>query len=375
MNQSIHTEKPDAFDIFLSIQLKIAIAILGTVTLSFLLVPLVVLPLVNRMLKNMPGFSGRIRSMRLNLFKSSVTLYGLSIVKKNQLVPVAFFTQDAMTLSLRVYKRRLLMDAKLNNFTVNLVKGMKEDDSQLSLDQAWIEMAKKLLKFNISRLHIENGSTHFRTYHTRPQVDIVISNIKLQAEKLNIRSSEENLLPADIKLSASIHGGSVFLDGKLNPRNPVPTFDLNMELKGLRLEEVNNALLAYADVDVSRGIFSMSAELAAKKRKISGYIKPAIQDVKLFNWKSDKRSSLKKIAKELFLDGVLSLFKNHKSDQVATKIVIDGEINGPEVRMWSIVGCMFFNAFVESLLPHVEDSVSIETVGFVDKNCNKKKEC
>jgi len=281
-----------------------------------------------------------------------------------------FFSLDNMSISLRIFKRKLLADISVDNFNVNLVKGMEDDDSQLGLDKAWIEFAKQLLFLNISRLQVENGSTHFRTYHTTPPIDIFVDNIKLVAEDLNIRSSPLDQLPADVHLSAHIHGGTLKVDGTMNPRNPVPTFDVNAELQGLNLAEINSLLLAYADIDVNRGTFSMSAELAAKERKISGYVKPMVKDLKLFNWKQDKKGGLRKMIKELFIDGVVSLFKNQRSDQLATKVVIDGEITGPDVSLWSVVGCMLCNAFVESLLPHVENTISIDSVGNVqDQKC------
>jgi len=361
---------PDFFDKYLNVLLKISIAILGIVTFSFLLIPLVVLPLVNKKLKNMPDFGGKIKSIRLNLFDASITIKGISLAKKNRQIPVIFFSLDHMSISLRIFKRKLLADISVDNFNINLVKGVEDDDSQLGLDKAWIEFAKQLLFLNISRLQIENGSTHFRTYHTTPPVDIFVDNIKLVAEDLNIRSSPTDQLPADIHLSAHIHGGILKVDGTMNPRNPVPTFDVNAELQGLNLAEINSLLLAYADIDVNRGTFSMSAELAAKERKISGYVKPMVKDLKLFNWKQDKKGGLRKMIKELFIDGVVSLFKNQRSDQLATKVVIDGEITGPDVNLWSVVGCMLCNAFVESLLPHVENTISIDSVGNVqDQKC------
>jgi hypothetical protein len=375
MDNSTTTKSPDGLDKFLTLLLKISIALLGIITLSFLFIPFLVLPLVNKKLKNMPDFGGNIKSIRLNLFDASVTVMGISLIKKNLQVPVMFFSLDHLSISLRVFKRKLLADISVDNFNVNLVKGVKDDDSQLRVDKAWIEMAKQLLFLNISRLQINNGSTHFRTYHTTPPVDIFIDNIKLVAEDLNIRSSPTDQLPADLHLSANIHGGILQVDGTMNPRNPVPTFDINAELQGLNLAEINSLLLAYADIDVSRGTFSMSSELAAKERKISGYVKPVVKDLKLFNWKEDKKSSLKKMIKELFIDGVVSLFKNQRSDQLATKVVIDGEITGPDVNLWSVVGCMLCNAFVESLLPHVENSISIDSVGNVQgQKCGRKPE-
>lgn len=374
-NATTH-KSTDAFDTFLTIQLKIAIAILGIITLSFLIIPLIILPRINKKLHGMPDFSGHIKSIRLNLFDASISIKGMSLVKKNHRVPVVFFSQDHLVLALRIYKRRLLADIEVDNFNVNLVKGVKDEDSQMSLDKAWLELAKKLMVLNINRLQIENGSTHFRTFHTSPQVDVYVDNIKLVLENLNIRSSPENQLPADIRLSTNIHGGTLTLYGTLNPRNPIPTFDVNAELQGLHLEEINSALLAYANVDVTRGEFNMSAEVAAKDRKIAGYVKPMIKDLKLFNWKSDKRNSLRKVVKELFIDGVVALFKNQRNDQLATKIIIDGEISGPDVKLWPVVGCMLFNAFIESLLPHIENTVTIESVGNMDnRSCGGDPKC
>ena len=360
----------DAFDTFLMVQLRIAIALVGVISLSFITIPLIILPLVNRVLKAMPDLSGHIKKITLNLWDGTVNIYGMSIEKKNQLVPVAFFTHEHMKLSLRITKRRLVADWYLNNFCINLVKGIRDEDSQLGVNDAWMNLARKMLKLSISRLEAENGNIHFRTYYTSPQAHVEMTDIHLVAENLNIGTKEENVLPADMTLTAKLHGGNLKLDGKLNPRSPVPTFDANFEMTGLRLEEINSVLLAFAKIDVSRGVFNMSSEIAAKNRRISGYIKPVIQDIKLFNWKADKKSSVKKIIKELFIDGVVSLFKNHKHDQLATKIVIDGEIQGPSVNVWSIIGCMFFNAFVESLLPHIEDTVTIQSVGqTTDRSC------
>ena len=280
---------PDFFDKYLNVLLKISIAILGIITFSFLLMPFVVLSLVNKKLRNMPDFGGKIKSMRLNLFDASITIKGISLAKKNMQIPVMFFSLDHMSISLRIFKRRLLADISVDNFNINLVKGIKEDDSQLGLDKAWIEFAKQLFFLNISRLQIENGSTHFRTYHTVPPVDICVDNIKLVAEDLNIRSTPTDLLPANVHLSALVHGGILKLDGTMNPRNPVPTFDVNAELHGLNLAEINSLLLAYADIDV--------------KYSIRSNIRYNSQDIFIKTW-IEKHSGIKTIfSYEFYVDG------------------------------------------------------------------------
>lgn len=359
----------------LTFLLKTAFALLCIITFAYILVPYVVRPWINKKLKKMPDFGGTIKKIKLHVFDASIEVQGLTLIKQNGRIPVAFFTLDKLHLAIRVYKRRLLADISVHSFSVNLVKGMEEEDSQLNLDKAWLEMARKMMFLNINRLDIENGVTHFRTYYTEPKIDVLMDNIKVVVKDLNVRSSALDPLPADISLTAHIHGGNLSLEGTMNPRNPVPTFDLNAELHDLRLEEINDVLLFFAGIDVSRGTLSFSSELAAKDRQIKGYVKPVVKDLKMFNWKSDRRDSFKKIVKELFIDGLVGIFKNRKSDQLATKLNIDGEITDPNINIWAAVGCIICNAFVESLLPQIEGSISINDVGgSAGTSCLGKKE-
>lgn len=365
----------DTVDTLLNILFKLAFFVGCVATLAFLWVPYIVVPLVNRKLARMPDFGGNIRRLYLNVFDASISMSDMRIAKKEEFVPVGFLTLDRIHVAIRVYKRKMLIDVSIHSFGINLVKGLDEHHSQMNLNKAWLDFIRSLMILNINRLEVENGMAHFHTYHTEPNIDVFMDNIKITIKDLDVRPRKGDPLPSDIMLSAHIHGGELAINGTLAPMSASPTFDINAELHGLQLVEMNNALLVLAGMDVSRGELSFSAEVAAKDRKLTGYVKPVVKDLKMFNWKTDRRDSFKKIVKELFVDGMVGLFKNHRKDQVATKINIDGELTDPSVNLWSAIGCVLCNAFVQSIMPQVEDSITIDSVGKVEKkSCFGEKE-
>lgn len=369
------TKPTDTLDTLLNVLFKLGFFLGCVATLAFLWVPFILVPLINRKLARMPDFGGNIRRLYLNVFDASLSLHDLRIAKKEEFVPVGYLTLDRIHVAIRVYKRKMLIDVSIRSFGINLVKGLDEEHSQMYLNKAWYDFINSLMLLNINRLEVENGMAHFRTYHTEPNIDVFMDNIKMTIKDLDVRARARDPLPSDISMTAHIHGGEFKLNGTLAPLSAYPTFDLNAELHGLQLVEINSVLLYFAGMDVSRGELSFSTELASKDRKLTGYVKPVVKDLKMFNWRTDRRNSFKKILKELFVDGMVGLFKNHRKDQVATKIVIDGELTAPGISLWSAIGCVLCNAFVQSILPQVENSVSIDSVGHSDKtSCFGEKE-
>ena len=341
---------------------------LGAVaTLAFLWVPLVLVPLLNRKMRRMPDFGGRIRRLYVNVFDATFSIHDLRIAKKEEFVPVGFLTFDHIHVALRVYKRKMLVDIRIRSCGVNLVRGIDEPHSQLRLNKAWMDFIRSLMRLNVNRLEVENGVARFHTYHTEPKIEVLMDNIKITVKDLDMLARAGDPLPSDVTMTAHIHGGELSLNGTMAPLARYPTFDLNAELHGLQLTEINNVLLVLAGMDVSRGELSFSAELASKERKLWGYVKPVVTDLKMFSRKSDRHGSFKKMVKELLVDGLVGIFKNRHKNQVGTKITIDGEITDPDINLWSAIGCVLRNAFVQSIIPQVENSVTIDHTGAVSK--------
>jgi hypothetical protein len=192
-------------------------------------------------------------------------------------------------------------------------------------------------------------------------VDILASDIQIIAENLSNAKREKNALPSTAQASAKVYDGDVTLNMKLNPLNRVPTFDMNTKMTAVSINKLNDFLRAYGNFDVEKGTISLYTEAAAKDGKISGYTKPIIKDLKVASWKEDKDKPLKFVW-ESIVEAVGWVLTNKNKDQVATRAEFVGRSDNPDIDIWSLIGQLLRNAFIEALYPALENSVSISTV-------------
>ena len=149
---------------------------------------------------------------------------------------------------------------------------------------------------------------------------------------------------------------------KLNPLSKVPTFDMNTKMTAVNLVKLNDFLKAYGNFDVEKGSISLYTEAAAKNGKITGYTKPIIKYLKVASWKEDKDNPIKFLWESL-VEAVGWVLTNKNKDQVATRAEFVGRADKPDIDVWSLIGQLLRNAFIEALYPALENSVSIGSVG------------
>jgi hypothetical protein len=169
------------------------------------------------------------------------------------------------------------------------------------------------------------------------------------------------LLPSTVNVTAAVYGGSAAISMKIDALNKTPTFQASAKLVGLDITNLNNFISAEAGLDAKQGIISIYTEAAAKDGRITGYVKPIIKDLKVINWKKDKDKPLK-IAYEAVVQAVAWVFKNHPKDQLATRAEFEGNIKDPNVDVWTVIGQVLRNAFIQALYPSLENSVNINSL-------------
>ena len=299
------------------------------------------------------------------------------------LLPVPFFAAEVIDLSVEwkaLFKGGLVGEIEVRRPILNFVKGPTEETSQTKIDKEWQDIVNELMPLKLNRFEIVEGEIHYLDYYSSPKVDVFTSNIYILAENLSNVTDSTNLLPSTVTGSAEIYGGKAKLNMKLDALNKTPTFDMNAEMIGLNLVEVNDFLKAYGKFDVQKGSFGVYTEAAAKDGKIIGYTKPIIKDLDVIEWKDEKEDPLG----QKLLESVIGLggwiFKNKSEDQVATEIEFEGELKDPAINVWSIIGETLRNAFIEALYPSLEHTININTVkqaeveekGFIEKIFDRK---
>ncbi|MBK7570029.1 MAG: DUF748 domain-containing protein [Bacteroidetes bacterium] len=362
---------------------KILLVLIVVLIVIRILLPYIVLKVVNNKLAELDGYTGHVRDIDLALIVGSYKIKDIKLEKTGGKIPVPFFAAEVIDLSVEwkaLFKGGLVGEIEVRRPILNFVKGPTEETSQTKIDKEWQDIVNELMPLKLNRFEIVEGEIHYLDYYSSPKVDVFTSNIYILAENLSNVTDSTNLLPSTVTGSAEIYGGKAKLNMKLDALNKTPTFDMNAEMIGLNLVEVNDFLKAYGKFDVQKGTFGVYTEAAAKDGKIIGYTKPIIKDLDVIEWKDEKEDPLG----QKLLESVVGLggwiFKNRSEDQVATEIEFEGELKDPAINVWNIIGETLRNAFIEALYPSLEHTININTVkeaevekkGFIEKIFDRK---
>jgi hypothetical protein len=336
-----------------------------------LVLPYFLLKYVNRQLTLIDGYTGHVDDIDVALYRGAYTIKSIHLDKKSGKVPVPFFKADVIDLSVEwkaLFNGRIVAEIDVNRPVLNFVKGPSAATSQTDIDNDWTVVVDKLIPFKLNRFTINDGEIHFKDFHSNPKVNIKATNLQVLAQNLTNAKHVKEKLPSTVTASAAVYDGEAKLDMKIDPLMPVPTFDMNARLTTLNITKLNDFLQAYGNFDAEKGTISMYCEAAAKDKKITGYVKPIIKDLKVVSWKEDK-DNLGKVAWESVVGAVAWLLNNKPKDQIATRASFTGNIDNPDVNLWSIIGQLLRNAFIQALFPALENSVNLNAV---DKKEEKK---
>lgn len=338
-----------------------------------LFLPTIVLRVVNQKLAAIDGYDGSVRGIDIFLLAGSYTIKDLELNKTGGKVPVPFFTARAIALSVEwkaLFKGEIVGEIEVEGPELNYVKGPTKATTQTSIDKDWTEVVDELMPLRINRFEVTHGSIHYRDFHSTPRVDMALGNVYVLATNLTNADDKGTLLPATVYGTGTLYEGNVTLNMRLNPLNKTPLFDMNAALTTMNLKNLNDFLKAYGKFDVQKGTFSLYAEAAARKNRIVGYAKPVIKDIDVLDL-NEKGNAINNVW-EGAVGLVAWVFKNHPKDQLATQVKFEGSMNQPDVSVWNVIGETLQNAFIKALIPSIENSISITSVGD-DKRDKKKK--
>ena len=191
------------------------------------------------------------------------------------------------------------------------------------------------------------ASTHYR---------FVISDANMRATNL---SNHLSAGPAKFEFNGKLMGsGDTTLTGVLRPEREGPDFDFDLASSGTDLTSLNDFLRAYGKFDVASGRVAVYSQVTVKDHYVSGYVKPLFTDVKVYDVEKDKKKPLLHQMKEMVIGGAAKLLKNPRTQQVATKVDISGQVNNPNMSAWQAIGQFIENAFINAIVPGFDREVA-----------------
>lgn len=330
------------------------------------MLPYFVTRYVNKVLADIEGYQGSIKDVDISLIRGAYLIHGLEIFKVNGNEKVPFVDVRTIDLSVEwsaLFKGSVVGEVIFERPQLNFIGGDGEEtkkpgnDTQTGDDVDWTKPIKELMPLQINRLEINNGSVFFYDFTTQPKVDIHLDSLNVVATNLNNADKQKERLPSHVVATAtSIGGGKLTINMDMNVLKEVPDMDLNLKFEGINMPALNDFFVAYSKVDIERGQFNLYAEMAIDDKKITGYVKPIAQDIKVVDWEKDKEKPLNLIWQSI-VGVVAEFFENQKEDQFATKVPLQGNLEDIKSGVWPTIWNVFRNAFVQAFERNTDDTI------------------
>jgi len=345
-------------------KILIGVAIL-LITIRFIL-PYVILHYANKTLANMKGYYGHIDDIDLSIYRGAyiindIYLNKVDSVSKKQ---TPFFKSRDIDLSIEW--RALFHGSIVGELTFDAPELVftkdKADLTDVKKDTTdFRKLLKAFMPLKVNRFEVNGGTIRYIDNTSTPKVDIALKQTHILALNLKNVIDDKVELPSTVTAQANAYEGTLNFNMKLNALADNATFDLNAEIKNTNLVLLNDFLKAYGNFDVHRGKFGLYTEMAAKDGKFKGYVKPIIKDLKVVG-PEDRHDEFFNKVWEQIVGAAGVILKNQKKDQVATKVNMEGSFKNPKTNTLDAIWEVLRNAFIQALLPEIDNTISINSV-------------
>jgi hypothetical protein len=333
-----------------------------------LALPALIRARVNEKLDSLPGgYRGQVGDVSLALHRGTVSLEEIELqdAKRDLVVNVKELRLRVRLLEL--IRKRVVAGADVEKPVIRVavrravrrakaVAAREKEEKRTQAERgeaAPQEPAKPLpdtlaeaMPFRVERVEVRDGELVV----VESGLEARISDVQVVMEGL---TNEKEGRHARLQAAARVmEKGKASLTVRADPLAKNPSFDLTAKVEDVDLPSINPLLRWQMGVDVERGTFEVVSELDAKDGAFEGYVKPFVEDLKMLKAEDLKKPA--KAIKEAVVGAVAAVLKNKKTEAVATKVPVKGELEDPEIGVWSAVVSVLRNAFVEALRPSFE---------------------
>lgn len=359
-------------------RLLIVVVVLGVLlVVGRLLLPGFLRHEINVRLSHIPGYTGHVDSVGVHLWDGGYSMQKFVIQKRgagsNEEPFVAADNIDFSIAYRKLIHGQFVSDVVIDRGQINFVNAPAPQEKQnLGLqtqpkgqapkpDQRWQNVVQDLFPIDITHLALHDSRIHFVDQTAHPRVDLAIDHLDVEATGLRDRVERGGPpLPARITLhGVTIGQGKLALFIQAEPLALQPHFQLKLSLQRVNLPALNAFLLAYADVDVGKGSFSIYGEISGADGSFHGYVKPFFTDLNFKTRSDDKKNVLQLLWKDL-VAATARLLRDKKHKQVATIVPFSGKFEAQtNVRVLTTIGNLLRNGFIQALRRGLEGSPSV----------------
>lgn len=327
--------------------LRTLVIVVGILVIIRIALPFVAVRLINDKMSKLPDYVFHVDDIDLSLLTASITLKGIEMKKKNGKISVPFVKCNVVYVHIESFSKRA-SEIKVDSAWMNLVTGPTKELSQISLPQEWIQLLKEI-PFKPNTIVVNTGEIHYREFHRKPNIDMVVTELKVDARNLENLEEIKDTLPSIATITALVEGAKLKSVIQLDQQKKKPVVTAITTLEPLQLSRANDLFRAYTDFDVEKGTISLYSNLKLDGNRFSGYGVPVIKNFVLFEAKNDKEKPVGKRILEAGIQGVANIFKKKdkekQEDKISARVEVNGTIENPELNVWQIL----FSAWKKSM--------------------------
>jgi hypothetical protein len=205
------------------------------------------------------------------------------------------------------------------------------------------------VRLTARRISITNAILGFVYEDVRPPYRIYLSEIGAQMENVSSQLTEGTMTT---RVTARFMGsGDTVVAAAVRPAVDGPDFDLSARIENVDVKKMNDMFRAHGKIDVASGRLSVYSEFHVKNRRVNGYVKPLLHDLKLNESELDREKSVGQRIKEKTVTIVGKLLRNRPRQDIATTMPIAGPLEDPKADTWATMVYLIQNAFFKAILP------------------------
>ena len=228
-----------------------------------------------------------------------------------------------------------------------------EKKAAAKVQQATEKVAEKpgtLVK--IAELDVTRSRFALVNSATDPPYRLFLSDLAVKVRNIT-NQSEQGL--GDINLTGRFMGtGRTTAKVRYRPAAPFPDVAVDLAITDTDMTAMNELWRAYGGFDVAAGDFSFFSELRIKDGVLSGYLKPLMRNMEVYDPQQDKRKNVVRRAYEAVVGALSHVLENRPRDEVATRVEISGRVDDPNISPLAASARLIQNAFIKAILPGFE---------------------
>ncbi|MDH7911827.1 DUF748 domain-containing protein [Winogradskyella sp. SYSU M77433] len=315
---------------------------------------------VNKVLAELPGYHGAVDDIDISLIRGAYVIKGMYLNKINAKTEVPFLKFPKSDISIEwksLLKGKIVSEIVMDSPEVIYVFEDQQTEGEMPDVDDWTKALTDLVPIEINHFEVHNGKIAFVELQANPNIDLHFDKLELYADNLRNVTSMERTLPSPISATAvSIGNGNVKLDGNINLIKEIPDMNVEFALQKANVTALNPFTRHYTGIDFKSGTFELFSEVAIADGHLKGYMKPMVIDSKLIS----KDDGFLGVLWEGFVGFFKFILKNHKTNTLATKIPIEGNLNNVKSNTLTAVVNIFGNAWIKAFKGVIDDDIEFE---------------